>query len=346
MKFFTRASIILVSLLIIACGTTKEEIDYSQITDIELLQMGDSQFEKGEYKKAISLYNKLLLDFPTSNLHIDTQLKMAEAYGKLDNFEEQHDMLHRLLLENIIPERVPQIYIQIGKFYERAALWNPGIVSTDTSDYKDAIRYYTKALKYPDSDDNTAKSEAMYRHALVEAKIGQIEDAISRYRLIGSLFPESSFNLLAQMKLKDPADTAELAVSDSALTSYRVALGIETAPAEAEDAAAANEGTIETEQPTQSDSDLESTIDQIGEESTEGQENSESTDSEGTDESDMESVPNNSADEEDGQNSDEGISEDSDSDAVKGSESNDNEGDDSSEDDSPQEDDTASDDEA
>ena len=239
---------VLLLTLIIACGGSREdETDYSQITDVELFEMANQDMQKGNYQTAIDNYQRILLDYPISNLHIDCQLKIAEAYGELDNFEEQMMRLHRLVKENIVPERVPEIYIQIGKFYERAALFNPGIITSDSVDYVQALDFYDKALKYPDSDDRRSKSEAVYRRALVEAKIGQIEDAVSRYKLVSSLFPNSDFSILAQMKLKDPTDISELSTSDSAMTTYRQALGLVEAP-EAEGDEAVEEVSQETQQ--------------------------------------------------------------------------------------------------
>ena len=245
--------------IIVSCGGTKnQEIDYTQITDAEMMQIADKKLETGDYENAITDYKRLLLDFPTSNLHIDAQIKIAEAYGNLDKFEDQMNQLFRLVKENIIPERVPRIYIQLGKWYERAALFNPGIITTDSVDYINAIRYYDQALKYPDSDDNESKSEAVYRHALVEAKIGQIDEAIGRYRLVSSLFPNSDFSILSQIKLKDPSDTSELATTDSAMTVYKLALGIVEAP-ENED----SEDVADEVEEIEEDSMIESTIDLI-----------------------------------------------------------------------------------
>jgi tetratricopeptide (TPR) repeat protein len=265
MTYLKRAALALLFSLMIACGGTKnDELDYTQITDAEMMQMADTKMEAGNYEAAIADYNKLLLDFPTSNLHIDAQIKIAEAYGRLDKFEDQMNQLHRLVKENIIPNRVPRIYVQLGKFYERAAIFNPGISSTDSADYRDAISYYDQALKYPDSDDTKSKSEAVYRRALVEAKIGQIEEAIARYRLVSSLFPNSDFSILSQIKLKDPANTSELATTDSALTVYRETLGL--AEVQEEEAVEVNEETPGESIESQDESNLESIMEPVQEE--------------------------------------------------------------------------------
>lgn len=232
---FKSVTVIILTLLILSCsGTKKEEIDYSQITDAELMQLADKDFQAGNFNKAIEKYEKLLLEFPTSNLHIDAQIRIADAYGKMDKYEQQMERLYRLVKENIIPERVPKIYVQIGKFYERAAQFNPGIITSDSSDYNKAVKYYEMATKYPDSDDAVSKSEAAYRRGLVEAKIGQIDDAISRYRLVSSMYPNTDFSILAQVKLKDPSDVSELTTSDSAMVVYKRALGLIEVPVDEE----------------------------------------------------------------------------------------------------------------
>ncbi len=272
MTYLKLAAFTFLFTLIMACsGTKNEEIDYTQITDAEMMQMANKKMNAGEYENAILDYKKLLLDFPTSSLHIDVQLKIAEAYGKLDKFEDQMNQLHRLVKENIIPRRVPRIYVQLGKFYERSAMFNPGIATTDSVDYRDAIVYYDNALKYPDSDDSESKSEAVYRRALVEAKIGLIDDATSRYRLVSSLFPDSDYSILSQIKLKDPSDTSELATTDSAMTVYRQTLGLgEVSKNESEEEiieevkeAENVEDTVEEVKEAEQESTIESTIDNL-----------------------------------------------------------------------------------
>jgi tetratricopeptide (TPR) repeat protein len=228
------------------------------MTDADMMAYADQLMDKGQYENALENYKRILQDYPTSTLHIDTQLKMAECYGALDRWEEQFNQLNRLIKENIIPQQVPQIYVQIGKWYERAALFNPGIITRDSSDYNLAINYYDQALKYPDSDDNITKSEAIYRRALVEAKTGKIDEAIARYKLVSNLFPDSDFSILAQVKLKDPSNVNELPLTDSALTEYKQLLGLIEGPEEAE-----------KDEEEEKDQQLESTIDMLDQESQE-----------------------------------------------------------------------------
>lgn len=230
-RFSIVCCFLMFSLLIISCGSKDKNADPMQLlSPEEILQAGVTQFNDGKYNDAILTYEKVLIYHPTSDRHIDAQLKIAECYGAMEKYESQMDALLRLLKENIIPERVPQIYTQIGKFYERAAAFNPGVSTTDTSDLNTAISYYQKAFNYKDSDDALAKAEAQYRRALVEAKINRIAQAIEHYSAISNQLSATPFDLLARVKLLDPQNTSELTMDETSLLSYRQLLGEAPAP--------------------------------------------------------------------------------------------------------------------
>ncbi len=208
------------------CSFNKEVKDADLITDQEMLDTGNNQLAAGSYQDAVNTYKSMILKFPTSDLHIKAQLKIAEAYGKAEDYEAQMDALLTLLKENIIPEEVPQIYVQIGQFYEQAALFNPGNVSTDTSDYKTAIEYYKKASVYKDSEDKNSKAAGTYRQALVEAKIGAFKEAAAHYQMVQENYSESDFAVLATIKLQNPQDTSELPSDAASLEKYKQDLNL------------------------------------------------------------------------------------------------------------------------
>lgn len=259
--------IILISFFfILSCGSSKKEgPDYNQMTDSELIQLANKKMSAGHYKEAIKDYNRLLQDYPTSNLHIDAQLNIAEAYGKMDQFEKQMDLLYRLIEENIIPDAVPRIEVQIGKFYERAAQFNPGIRSNDSLDYKKASKFYKMAMQYQDSKDKNAKAEATYRKAMVDIKTGQYDAARSSLQKTIDMFPNSTFSILAQIKILNPEDKTELAASDSAMAVYREKLGI--VPPSSEEKMPESEIITPTTIPVQSDSS--NSVNQIIDDATE-----------------------------------------------------------------------------
>ena len=207
--------IFLYSVLIIAfvgCGGSKDELVLDEETPESLLQKGEAAYQNGNYDRSIKLAQLMLDHFPTSDLHIDAQLLIAKTMGSQEKFEDQFDLLLRILKENIIPEKVPTIYMQIGEFYENSARWNPGTVTLDSLDFTNAASYYKKAVFYPNSDDRGTKANALYRMGLMHAKLNDIEIASKSYQELIATYPESPYSTLARTKLADPTNTDELPV--------------------------------------------------------------------------------------------------------------------------------------
>ena len=221
MRFLKLLPIILIiSILVIGCGSGNKSRNTNIQSPEELLAKGDAEFNAGQYKEAMQTYEMLLVLHPTSDYHVETQLRMAETYGKMDKFEEQMALLKRILEENIIPGQVPQIYIQIGKFYERAARFNPGVITSDTTDLRTAIRYYERANRYEDSEDINAKAESVYRLGMVNAKMGNLNDATLYYETAANQYINTPFGVLAKVKLQDPSDTTDLPMDEDSMQKY------------------------------------------------------------------------------------------------------------------------------
>ena len=203
-------STLILIIALIGCGGSKDELVLDEETPESLLQKGEVAFQNGDYDRSIQLAQLMLDHFPTSDLHIDAQLLISKTYGAQEKFEDQFDLLLRILKENIIPEKVPTIYMQIGEFYENSARWNPGTVTLDSIDFSNAANYYKKAVFYPNSDDRGTKANALYRMALMHAKLNDIEIASKSYQELINTFPESPYSTLARTKLADPTNTEEL----------------------------------------------------------------------------------------------------------------------------------------
>ncbi len=202
--------VLLVLSAFLGCGGSKDELVMENETPESLLLKSEQAYDMGNYDESLKLAQLLLDHFPTSDLHIEAQLLMANTYGAKEEYEEQFDRLLRVLKENIIPEKVPSIYAQIGEFYENSAKWNPGTVSTDSVDYSKAADFYKKAVFYPNSNDETTKAMALYRMALTYAKLNEIETASKAYQEIIATYPSSPYSSLARTKLNDPTNTDEL----------------------------------------------------------------------------------------------------------------------------------------
>ncbi len=200
----------LLTVAFLGCGGSKDGMTIDGETPESLMQKSAVAFQNGDYDKSFQ-YAQLMLDnFPTSDLHIDAQLQMANILGAKEEYEKQFDLLLRILKENIIPERVPLIYSQIAEFYENSAKWNPGTITTDSLDFGRASEFYKKAVFYPNSKDNSTKAYALYRMALMQAKLNNIETASKAYQELILTYPESPYTTLARTKLSDPSNTEEL----------------------------------------------------------------------------------------------------------------------------------------
>jgi len=211
------SSLFILAYFFISCGSSKKELDIEEETPESLLLKSNDALDSGNYKEAISLDSLLLVTFPTSDLHIDAQLNTAKALGGLEKFEDQLDLILRILKENIIPEKVPLIYSQIAEFYEGAAVWNPGTTTSDSMDWLEAAKYYRKAVFYPDSDDNLTKAKSLYRAALMYAKLRQIDVARRAYEQTIAFYPDTKYSEMAKIKLKDPTNTSEIVLEQEAL---------------------------------------------------------------------------------------------------------------------------------
>jgi tetratricopeptide (TPR) repeat protein len=210
---------------LIACGGSKDDIVIEDETPESLIQKGEVEYSNGNFDKSRQLAQLMLDNFPTSDLHIDAQLLISKSLGGQENYEEQFDLLLRILKENIIPEKVPLIYMQIGEFYENSARWNPGDVTTDSVDFTNAAGFYKKAVFYPNSDDRYTKANALYRMALMHAKLNEIETASKAYQELIATYPESPYSSLARTKLADPTNTDELPLPTATATATVPATG-------------------------------------------------------------------------------------------------------------------------
>jgi outer membrane protein assembly factor BamD (BamD/ComL family) len=198
------------------CSSNKKEFNLENETDESIHARAIAAYEAGQYAESFKYDSLLLIQFPISDLHIEAQLQMAKALGGQERYEDQLDLMLRLLKENIIPEFVPKIYLQLGEFYEHAAMWNPGNITRDSTDWDKAAQYYRKAVYYPNSKDNVVKAAAMYRAGLMYAKLNNFEWATNAYKEVVNAFPESPYSTLAKIKLQDVTNTSDISLETEA----------------------------------------------------------------------------------------------------------------------------------
>ena len=200
-------------LYLFSCGSGgKKGLKIGDESPEELLEEAELAYKNKNYDHAIEYCKALIYNYPVSDLHIDAQINIAKSLGAKEKFEDQFDLLTRIINENKIPEKVPLIFVQIGEFYEHAARWNPGNITTDSLDLVKAAQYYRRAVFYPNSDDKVTKAYALYRAALINAKLDHIDVATRAYEHVVANFPESPYSTLAKIKLTDPSNTEEITI--------------------------------------------------------------------------------------------------------------------------------------
>ena len=219
--------ICVILILILFSCSSNEQFVIEEETPESLLARSRAAYDNGNYDESMTMATLLLEYFPTSDLHVEAQLVMAKSMGGKEKFEDQMDLLLRLLKENIIPEKVPLIYVQIAEFYEDAAVWNPGNITSDTSDFIKAAKFYRKAVFYPNSNDNATKSYALYRTGFMYTKAKDIEKAKQAYGQVVDSYPQSPYATLARQKLLDPTNTEDIQ-PEPLIASQQESTGLQT----------------------------------------------------------------------------------------------------------------------
>ena len=82
----------LITLLLLSaflgCGGSKEELVMENETPESMLLKSKQAYNAGKYDESMKLARLLLDHFPTSDLHIDAQLIIANSYGGKEEYEE------------------------------------------------------------------------------------------------------------------------------------------------------------------------------------------------------------------------------------------------------------------
>lgn len=201
---------IIISLFILGCGSSEKEIVLTELTDTELMEMAAKYFETKNYDKAIETYDYIKKNFPDTDYFVEVNIGKARALGKKEHYEDQLDLIYKTLKANIMPQKVPRIYVEIGNFYQKFAPFDPGLSGTGglEEDYKIAIDFYKKALQYDESNDNDAKSEALANIGLVSAKQKNYEEATKIYQNFLKTYPQSPYYLSVSQRLNNIKNVA------------------------------------------------------------------------------------------------------------------------------------------
>lgn len=204
--------IITISILLISgCGSGDTVDPLQEKTDIALLQMASSEFEKGNYSRAYEVYDAIDKYYPNTDYYVEVKIGKANVLGRQQKFEEQLDVYLSTLKANVLPQKVPRILTEIGNFYQTFAPYDPGLTGGGTDiDYQRSLEFYKKALEYDESNDVVAKSEAMANIGLVFAKQREYEKAAQAYQMMLDKYPDSPYYYAVSTRLMSISDTKPL----------------------------------------------------------------------------------------------------------------------------------------
>jgi len=196
----------IIALLVLVSGCSKKEVR-TEIPEAEqpeaFLKYGDQFYQNGDYDNAFRAYGYIYENYPTSREYIDAAIGLSRCYGALQDYDKGFDILYDLLQNNLIPTKVPQIYNAIGEFYERSAGISEQLSGAGDSDYRNAIDYYDKSIKYPNSEDLNAKGYAQYRIGVLYEKLDEMPKALEAYELAQNQYLGTEWAGRAEQNISD-----------------------------------------------------------------------------------------------------------------------------------------------
>jgi tetratricopeptide (TPR) repeat protein len=180
----------------------------------ELLAKGEQAFNEGDMDKAIQAFETIYSRYPTSREYISAVIGMSRAYNNLGDFERGFNLLYNLIRENMVPSKVPEIYNEMGRYYEVTAAYSKEAgISSEQEDYKSAISYYKKSVSYPNSDDEIAKSYAQFQIGELQSKLGLYQDAALAYQSTIYNFSGTEWAQIAEQRIEQLQQEGKTSIS-------------------------------------------------------------------------------------------------------------------------------------
>lgn len=172
-----------ITALLVSCSskqvrTTGEETNRAA----EFLKFGNQFLQQGDYENAFRAFSVVYENYPTSAEYIDAVIGLSKCYGAFKDYDKQFELLYSLIRENMVPSRVPEIYLLIAEFYENSAGISEQLTGAGDKDYQTAIDYLKKAVAYENSNDTLSKAHAQFKIGHLYEKLGDFENAIAAYQ--------------------------------------------------------------------------------------------------------------------------------------------------------------------
>ncbi len=192
-------------LLLISCARKQTgETTQQQLDPAKLLEQANQLYAQGNLDDAFRAYGLIYERFPTSREYIDAVIGLSRCYSDYGNYEKSFDLLYNLVRENMVPSRVPEIYIEMARYFEvNAGISSVAGLSNEEQDYEKAVEYYQKAIDYPNSNDLDAKAYAQLRIGELYIQMGRFKDAILAFKATTTSFPGTEWAKVAEERLQE-----------------------------------------------------------------------------------------------------------------------------------------------
>ena len=148
-----------------------------ELRQFALYRLARSLLKLGEVK-SIDYFEKIIKEYPESQLKDDTYLLLGKIHLLLENLDESISYFKRLISEYPDSKWIPYSYEYLGKIF------------IQKNDFKEALNYYSSILKLEEVSDELI-DEARYRIEEIKLKIGKYPTRLSMLREFIRLYPES-----------------------------------------------------------------------------------------------------------------------------------------------------------
>jgi tetratricopeptide (TPR) repeat protein len=148
-----------------------------ELRQFALYRLARSLLKLGEVK-SIDYFEKIIKEYPESQLKDDTYLLLGKIHLLLENLDKSIFYFKRLISEHPDSKWIPYSYEYLGKIF------------IQKNDFKEALNYYSSILKLEDAPEELT-DEARYRTEEIKWKIGKYPTRLSMLKEFIRLYPES-----------------------------------------------------------------------------------------------------------------------------------------------------------
>jgi outer membrane protein assembly factor BamD len=186
---------VILALFIGGCGDKKLPEEKSAS---ELIAEGQERFDRQDYAEAVQLFQRVKDWYPFSELVTTAELQIAEAYYKLNEYDEAADAYQEFA--NLHPRNpsTPYAFFQVGQ----CSYVKMGTIDRDQTAAKKALENFTRFVnRYPDNEytemakanilecqKSLASSELLV--ARYQFKKKNYKAALKRFRIILDDYPD------------------------------------------------------------------------------------------------------------------------------------------------------------